>query len=79
MHKQLTHYKTRLCTPYKKGKSKYYCFTINKDGKMDGWIQKKVLIQIMHDENKLYTGYKKVVWNINDLLWNNKIVNFEVK
>ena len=30
-HNLLTHYKTRLYTPYKKGNNKYYCIIINKD------------------------------------------------
>ena len=40
-HKLLTHYKTILQTAYKKGNSKYYCFIINKDGNMDGWVQRR--------------------------------------
>ena len=40
-HKLITHYKTRLYTAYKKGNGKYYCFSINKDGKMNGWVQKR--------------------------------------
>ena len=40
-HKLLKHYKTRLYTTYKKGNSKYHCFILNKDGKMDGWVQKR--------------------------------------
>ena len=40
-HKLLEYYKTRLFTSYKKGKSKYYCFIINKNGKIDQWVQKR--------------------------------------
>ena len=33
--------KTSLYSAYEKGNSKCYCFIINKDGKMDGWVQKR--------------------------------------
>ena len=40
--KPQSHYKTIiLYTAYKKCNSKYHCFIINKNGKMDGWVQKR--------------------------------------
>ena len=46
---------------------------------MDGWVQKKVLIPIMQIRLNYRLVIKKVIVNINDLLWNNKIVNLIVK
>ena len=37
------HYKTKF--RFKKGNSKFYCFIIKKDGKMDGWAQKRLDIK----------------------------------
>ena len=62
-HKLPTHYNTRLYTTYKKGNSN--SFIINKDGNMNEWVQKKVLIhknkKWPHFLNSSFELYKNLI------------------